>query len=109
MAHHSCLAGTRTLLEPVEVLVPVLGAFGWVQMEFVFAGNLSAADIHPSVSPGEGFWNAEHLWLHGYQIIQTLGLLLFATGFSWVLAECDKFREEHFPTITVGEKRVLRR
>lgn len=101
------LAGALILL---LVLVPVLGAFGWVQVEFVFAGSLSAADVHSDVVSGVGFWNAEHLWLHGYQIIQAIGLVLLAGAFSWVFAECDKFRRgEHLPTITVGEKRVLRR
>lgn len=101
------LAGALILL---LVLVPVLGAFGWVQVEFVFAGNLSAADIHPNVSSGVGFWNAEHLWFHGLQILQAIGLALLAGAFSWVFAECDKFRRgEHLPTISVGEKRVLRR
>ena len=102
------LAGALILL---LVLVPVLGAFGWVQMEFVFAGNLSAADVHSDVASGaDGFYNAEHLWLHGFQIFQAVGLVFLAGTFSWMFAECDKFRRgEHLPTISVGEKRVLRR
>lgn len=101
------LAGALILL---LVLVPVLGAFGWVQVEFVFAGSLSAADIHPNVSSSLDFWNPEHLWFHGSQILQAIGLVLLAGAFSWMFAECDKFRRgQHLPTITVGEKRVLRR
>lgn len=92
------------------VLIPVLGAFGWAQVEFLFAGNLSAAEIHPTLSSEvAGFWNADHLWFHAFQIFKALGLVLFVVGFSWILAECDKFREEHLPTISVDEKRVLRR
>ena len=101
------LAGALILL----VLILVLGAFGWVQVEFVFAGNLSATDLHPTLSSEvAGFWNADHLWFHTFQIFKVLGLVLFVVGFSWILAECDKFREEQLPTtISVGEKRVIRR
>lgn len=43
------------------------------------------------------------------QVVKLFCFGLLMIGFSWVLAECDRFQNEHPPTISVGEKRVLRR
>lgn len=77
-------------------ILPVLGALGWVGIEAIFAGTLSAGQLHP-LSSGSGFWTGAHFALHFTQIAQVMGVIWLVLAVCWVFAQCDEFRDENPP------------